>query len=418
MVEDSAPTPAREGDWAVGTPVQGEERQRPLWQVSVNGQDVTGTLGRHLSSLTLTLPLEHSASTLDLVLADNPANPLELPALDATLEIALGWDGGVGGAILYPLGSFTLSALSSVGDSKTGCTLKLSATSAAHSGTSSGAMPTQGQQARSWLAGTTIGALVGTMAQELGLKPAVGAQLAEVALPHLDQVNESRLSFLQRLGRQHDATALPLAGRLVFLARGTGANASGQELPIVALEAAQTSHWELTRSEAQTMGTVQARYHDVGSATTHVVSVGEAKPAGGAAGSSGTGGSGTGGDDQPKPAFIINRTFRTKAEAEAAARAKLNELARQKEQLKLTLPGAPEIASGTIINLGASFRPAVAGLWQAGTITHQLDKKGGFTTILDQCKRPNQAPSMAATLSSAAVDSILQPASQRPVPPR
>ncbi len=74
---------------------------------------------------------------------------------------------------------------------------------------------------------TTVGAVVKEIAARHNLKMALGKELADKVLDHLDQTNESDGSFLVRLARQFGAIASVKNGNLLFIRRGR------EELPAV-----------------------------------------------------------------------------------------------------------------------------------------------------------------------------------------
>ncbi|MDU6416623.1 contractile injection system protein, VgrG/Pvc8 family [Mixta calida] len=67
------------------------------------------------------------------------------------------------------------------------------------------------------------------------LDPALGEDMAKMAIDHLDQTNESDASFLMRLARQCGALACVKNGKLLFIRQGQGRTASGKFLPVITL---------------------------------------------------------------------------------------------------------------------------------------------------------------------------------------
>ena len=55
-------------------------------------------------------------------------------------------------------------------------------------------------------------------------------------IAHIDQKNETDLSFLQRLAVKYDAVVKPVDGKLVFSRRGQTKSLSGQSVPAVELQ--------------------------------------------------------------------------------------------------------------------------------------------------------------------------------------
>jgi len=81
----------------------------------------------------------------------------------------------------------------------------------------------------------------------------------------------------------------------------------------------------------------------------------------------------TAGEDSP--VFSIRHTHTTKEEAENAAKAKLDEMARGTATLSLTMAGDPGIAAeGQALLLG--FRIGVDGVWSIKSVKHTLSNSG------------------------------------------
>ncbi|ETC69294.1 late control, partial [Salmonella enterica subsp. enterica serovar Cerro str. 5569] len=82
---------------------------------------------------------------------------------------------------------------------------------------------------------TTVGEVVREIAARHNLKMAIGQDLADRPLDHLDQTNESDASFLMKLARQYGAIASVKDGNLLFIRQGQGRTASGKPLPVVTI---------------------------------------------------------------------------------------------------------------------------------------------------------------------------------------
>ncbi|EBU7629438.1 late control protein D, partial [Salmonella enterica subsp. enterica serovar Virchow] len=67
------------------------------------------------------------------------------------------------------------------------------------------------------------------------LKVALGKDLTDKVLDHMDQTNESDASFLMKLARQYGAIASVKDGNLLFIRQGQGRTASGKPLPVITI---------------------------------------------------------------------------------------------------------------------------------------------------------------------------------------
>ena len=67
------------------------------------------------------------------------------------------------------------------------------------------------------------------------LKMALGQDLMDKPVYHLDQTNESDASFLMKLARQYGVTASVKDGNLLFIRQGQGRTASGKPSPVITI---------------------------------------------------------------------------------------------------------------------------------------------------------------------------------------
>ncbi|VUS28581.1 hypothetical protein SB6419_02033 [Klebsiella spallanzanii] len=67
------------------------------------------------------------------------------------------------------------------------------------------------------------------------LKVAIGKDVAEQTLDHLDQTNESDVIFLMKLARQYGSIASVKDSNLLFIQPGQGKTASGKALPVITI---------------------------------------------------------------------------------------------------------------------------------------------------------------------------------------
>lgn len=232
---------------------------RPLWRVTLDGNDLTATLVPRLISLTVTSDRQDTADQLDIVLSDHDGR-LALPPADALLRVYLGWEGDG----LTDMGSFTVDELEHTGAPDV---LTLRARSAD--------LRSQQRQQReqSW-PNTTLGAIVDALAGRNHLAPHCHADLRGIAVDHIDQTNESDLNFLTRLGKRYDAVATIKAGALILAPIGAGTSATGKPLPAIVITRASGDQHRYHAADRQAYSGVKAQYDDKAKATTETVLVG------------------------------------------------------------------------------------------------------------------------------------------------
>ncbi|MJH75845.1 late control protein D, partial [Salmonella enterica subsp. enterica] len=192
----------------------------PAFSITIEGKDVTTVMDARLISLTLTDNWGFEADQLDLEL-DDADGLIALPRRGAVIQLALGWKGQP----LFPKGAFTVDEIEHSGAPDR---LTIRARSADFRET------LNTRREKSWHQ-TTVGKVVKEIAARHNLKVALGKDLTDKALDHMDQTNESDASFLMKLARQYGAIASVKDGNLLFIRQGQGRTASGKPLPVITI---------------------------------------------------------------------------------------------------------------------------------------------------------------------------------------
>ncbi|MEX2964248.1 phage late control D family protein [Microbulbifer sp. TYP-18] len=261
----------------------------PAWRVTLDGRDLTDTLAPRLIELSLSEHRGGEADELTLRLQDHDGR-LALPERGAELTVALGWqDSG-----LQNKGRFRVDEIEHSG-APDRLTLR------ARSADLTAAL--RNRRERSWDQ-TTLGQILKTLAGEHQLTPRIAADLAQIAIPHLDQT-ESDANLLTRLGRRHDAVATIKAGRLLFFPVGQGTNASGQPLPTATIRRSDGDRHRYHIADRDSYTGVRADWHDSENAERKTVLVGD-------------------GDDAKQ----LKESFASEQEAKQAARAEWQRIQR------------------------------------------------------------------------------------------
>ena len=319
----------------------------PDFKIIAAGVNITTQIRDRLLSLTVTDEAGIKADMVEIVLDDRDGL-IELPAPGAPLLVFLGYrETG-----LIPMGLFTSDEVTV---SSPPATLTIRAKSADLGGS------IKDQKTRSWDK-ITIGDIVATIAGEHGLTPKVAERFQPVMVEHIDQTDESDISFLDRLGREHDALVSVKGGALLFMGKGEGRTASGLPIPPRPVAERDTASWTLTLTTREAYKSVIAIWQDTQGAKRQEVTAGEGSPT-----------------------LRLRHVHATEDEAKAAATAKLGEIERGSDSFEATFPGDPLIAAEARI-LAVGFRAGVNGLWSIKTATHDLGS-GGFTTSIS-AERP------------------------------
>ncbi|AAO28943.1 phage tail protein [Xylella fastidiosa subsp. fastidiosa] len=348
----------------------------PCYRLIANDNDITALITERMASLQLSDESGSHADTLEVVLADHlPNAPLKLPPMGAELELALGYDGQ-----LRPMGVFVCSEITLSGWP---ATMTLRAHAAPWEGTPKGKSDLQTQKTRSWPAGTTLGAMLSTMAAEHGMTWAISPSLTGVALPHIDQTEESDINVLLRLAQRYDAIAKPAGGRLIFAKRGEAKSVTGIDMPRITLTPDEIASWQMTYATRDSPGTVIAFYRMARRAELHQVSVGDGHPV-----------------------HRIKQYLPDAAAAIAAARGELSRRARAETKLTLEMAGRAELSAEAVLTLNG-WREGVNGDWLVTRVQHGLDKNGYRCSI--EAERPNNHPDVAAAINTQVRDQVVRP---------
>lgn len=315
---------------------------RPAIIVSAAGRDITDVVRDRFVSATVTDEAAETADTFELVLDDRPPG-IAVPPTGAELAVDLGFrEQGTA-----PMGTYTVDEIEQQGPPDT-MTIRAQAADVLGE--------LKAPRTRSWSM-HTIGDVVGTIAGRHDLTPRVDTALSGIALPHIDQADESDLSLLRRLASyQLDVVAKVANGQLLFLRRQVLAN----ELAAAATRIPRTDavDYRVLQAERGKYAAVVARWREF--------EIGELQEV--------TAGSGT-------PVYALPETYPDRASASNAAETKLRALQRGTRTGKLTLsPGRPELAADAPIRLDG-WGGGADGVWVANAARHTVSEDGYRTTL-------------------------------------
>ncbi|WP_409269745.1 phage late control D family protein [Pseudomonas sp. KCJK9044] len=318
----------------------------PAFRLTVNGKDIAKSINPRLSSLQLTDNRGLEADQLSLSLTDDDGL-LEIPPRGAVVKLWLGWsDTG----LVYK-GSFTVDETEHSG---TPDMLNIRARSAdLRNGLKT-------KRERSWNT-TTVGQILSDIATANDLKTNIAATVAERAVAHLDQANESDANILTRLGEMHDAVITVKAGCLVCLAAGGGKTPGGSALPHITLTRRDGDGHRFLQADRDSYDGVKAYYYDVGSTKKQEAIAG--------------------GGDKVKD---LRHTYSDRDSALRAARSELNRLQRGSATLSYNLAkGRADLIPELTYSLRGIKGEIDAIVWYGGNVQHSLTADGGFTTSLE-----------------------------------
>ncbi|MCG7868177.1 MAG: hypothetical protein JAY74_17660 [Candidatus Thiodiazotropha taylori] len=320
---------------------------KPVFNVVVGSEDITGRLSDRLISLLVSDEAGIKSDTVSITL-DNRDHRVAMPSKGAELQVSLGYQGE---GVLFT-GRYTVDEVS-----VSGTPLRMMIAGKA-------ADMRAGLKERKTRAfsETTLGDLVATVAADHGMTSKVSDDLASIAVARVDQTNESDIHLLTRLAGDYGAVAKPANGFLLFVKRGQAKSVSGQLIPPVTIKTNQVTSYRFTFADRGKYQSVIAHWHNT--------ATGEREPVSAGAGS---------------PAYTLRGSYPDQTAAQAAAAAKLASLQRGEGTGSITLPGDPRLAAEGVVSL-SGFMDGVNGDWLASRVEHSLTETFSTSVSLEMRK--------------------------------
>jgi phage protein D len=332
---------------------------KPLWKVTLDGQDLTARIAPRLIGLTITSCREDAADQLDISLSDSDGK-LAIPPTRAKLQVWLGWDT----TGLVNMGTFSIDEIEHAGAADV-MTLH---------GRSASVSSSLRQPREQSYPSTTVGAIVDQLAGRNHLAARCHPSLAGLSIDHIDQTNESDINFLTRLGKRYDAVATIKASALIFAPIGQGTTATGKPLPVITITRSSGDRHRWHAANRDAYSGVRATYDDTASASMRDVIVGT---------------------DDGQGLKTLRHTYASRSNAMRAARSVFQKLQRGAVTFDIDLARgrsdiAPELAATV-----SGFKAGIDGSdWLVVRASHALSE-GGYTTRVELESKPdgvNSAP--------------------------
>jgi len=321
---------------------------KPIFSIVADDKDITDLLSARLISLNISDETGLVSDKAEILL-DNRDNILDIPPRGTTLKIYLGYDK----ENLSLMGSFIVDNISlSSPPSKLRIIAK-----ASYGNDKNLSNKIRSPKNRSWHEYSLVG-IISKIATEHKFTSLIDEYFEQIYIAHIDQTNESDLSFLTNFARDYDAFIKFVAGKLIFAKKNKGATITGKELPKLELSENQITSWRLNILDRGKFGKVIAKYHDFATAKEKKVTIGN--------------------DEQD---YEMRYTFTDQNRALEAAKAKLAEFERGITKLEISLPGNPILSAQSKIII-----PDIKYLkdkeWIIEAITHDINDQGYQSTVV------------------------------------
>ena len=322
---------------------------KPAFKITVNGSDITQLIAGRLVQLAVTDEAGVNSDRVEIRLDDRDQR-LSIPPTKATVTVEIGYEG----SDLVKKGEYVIEDVELTGPERT-MTLR---------GTSIGASRGAGASREASWHDTTLGKITNSIAKRHKWKPAISKELADIKIDHADQ-HENDLQFLSRLAAENDAVVKVANGRLIVNPHANGKRVSGAALPVIELDAAEVTDWSMTLAERGSYDGVKATYHDLKAGERGEIVDGE----------------------DTDNTTTLPHTYRNKAEATRASKARRNALKRNKSTVSIySMPGQPGLRAETKVIL-SGFRAGVDGEWIVVRVGHRITDSGYTCSI--ECETPN-----------------------------
>ena len=321
---------------------------KPCFQVLANGSDITETLGLLLVSISVSDKTGYESDTCEIILIDDPVQPINMPPKGAVLDVSMGYDGD-----LVNMGIFIADEIELEGPPER---LTIRARATIQTESKDGKTSIMSQKSRSWAKETTIHTVVSKIANEHGLSAKVTDSLKAIKLPHFDQSDESDINFLIRIAKRYDAICKAAGGKLLFIKRGE------TNLPPVTIKRTDLTSWRMIMASKDNAGTVITYWNERKNAKRHEVKVGSGEPV-----------------------RRLKHSYKDEKSAQAAAQSALDEAKRNEQTLSLSLPGNPVFSAEMPLQV-TGIRDGVDGNWIIDSVTHSIDKSIGYSSQIEAVK--------------------------------
>lgn len=324
---------------------------RPLFEILLNGDDITASLVNRLQSLTLTENRGMDADELDIIL-DDCDGLLQIPRRGVKLSVRIGWVNGM----VIDKGSFIVDEVEHSGSPDT---LSIRGRSADLRES------LKVKKERSWH-DITIGDMVKQIAGEHKLKPIVSEKLGKWLISHLDQSQESDIAFLTRFAETAGAIVTVKSDRLMFISPGKGISGNGQSLSELRITRLIGDEHRYTVADREAYDGVKAYWRNTQEGEKQEVTAG--------------------GTENPK---VLRHLFADEQTAKAGAAASWDRVQRGAAEFSITLAlGRPDLqVESPAVAVG--FKEVINSTqWIVIKVVHQINDQG-YTTSLELEVRKN-----------------------------
>ncbi|EPZ7023702.1 phage late control D family protein [Serratia marcescens] len=337
----------------------------PAFTLKIDGVDITGKVSEKLLGLTLTDNRGFEADQLEIELDDSDSS-LMLPRRGVSIAVAIGWkDTGT-----IDKGLFVVDE---IGHSGAPDKLTITARSADF-------RQTLNVQRDNSYHKKTLGDIVKTVATRNKLTPVINKNMADIAIPHIDQTNESDGSFITRIAKENGAVAAVKNGNLLFFKQGQNQTVNGKQIPEMLINRQSGDSHQFTLTDRGAYTGVVANWLNTRAAKSESVKVKRRRKKKPMVEEEKQGEYLVGSDEN---VLVLRHTYATKYNAQRAAKANWERIQRGVATFSIQLArGRAELYPEAPVTVKGFKREIDEAKWTLVTVTHSLNGSG-FTTSLD-----------------------------------
>lgn len=220
---------------------------KPIFKLTADGSDITNLLNNYLISLSLTDEAGSNSDKLSISL-DDRENTLKLPKTGAVLAVAFGYEE----TGLIQKGSFNVDEVKlSWAPNKIDITAR-----------SANLRKELRVKRDKSFHNKKLGEIVQFIAKRHGLTPKVDSVLGAEIIEHIDQTNESDISFLDRIADERSAVVKAHENMLIFAREATAKSISNKPLPTTNIDIKDTASGSCILNDRERYTSVKAFFYN------------------------------------------------------------------------------------------------------------------------------------------------------------
>ncbi len=320
---------------------------QPIYKITANNENISDVLANRLISINITDEIGLVSDSMSIEL-DDTDDIFVIPSRGAELEAFLGYSDDK----LYSMGKFIVDEIELSSPPN-----KITITARASNSTIKEDMGAiKAPKSKSWEE-CTLTTIIGTIAVDYGLTESIDINFQDIFIQHIDQTDESDLSFLGRIAKEYGAEVKIAGGKIIFLEPARGTLPDGTNIPTTYISKSDLNNYKMRISERGLYGKVIAKYYDFDDAEEKKVEVGE-----------------------ETPTFSMRDVYSNETTALMQAKAKLADIERGQYSLSAETIGNPILSAESKIEI-TGIREDMEGAWILKQVSHNFSSSGYKTSF-------------------------------------